>query len=71
MTTYLDGGVFKTKKALKEAIKEGQEVYVYAMNPWGITDVPDGEHALVGPGPYERKWYASITTQGQKIVKIS
>ena len=70
MQTYLDRS-YKTKKALKEAIAAGKEVTVYGMNPFGSTAVPDGEgHTLVGPGPYDRKWYAQITVKDGAITKV-
>ena len=31
-----------------------------------------GEYAVVGPGPYERKWYARVTVDADgRIVKVS
>ena len=69
MTCYLDRP-YKTKKALKEAIAAGKEVTVYGMNPFGSTSVPDGEHALVGPEPYVRNWYATIQVVGGVITKV-
>lgn len=63
MTAYLDTrfqSKYRTKKALKEAVKAGVKVLVHSESLY-TSEVPDGQHALVGPGPYERKWYATVT----------
>lgn len=69
MTCYLDRP-YKYKKNLKEAVAAGKEVTVYSMNPTGAVSVPDGEHALVGPEPYVREWYATIQVVGGVITKV-
>ncbi len=61
---------FKTKKALKDAIKEGKEVTVYVP---GLGSVPaNGTAAIEGPHfPAPHTWYASVTIQDGKVVKVS
>jgi hypothetical protein len=62
-------GVFRTKKALKDAIKATPaKVYLYATSNMGpqfnglVTELPDGVTFLVvGPDPYSRRdWYANV-----------
>jgi hypothetical protein len=69
VTCYLDRP-YKSKKAIKEALAAGKEVTVYTMNPYGSAAVPDGRHALVGPEPYVRKYYAEIMVKDGCITKI-
>lgn len=60
---------FKTKKALKEAIAAGKEVTVYAP---GLGSPPhNGTCAVEGPHyPEPHSWYASVTIQDGKVVKV-
>lgn len=60
----------KTKKALKEKVKEGAEVTVYSEGILSDGRIPDGRHSLVGPGPYVRKWYATVEVKNGVIVKV-
>jgi hypothetical protein len=62
-------GTFKTKKALKDAVKaKPANVYLYATSNMGpkfnglVSELPDGVTFLViGPDPYNsRDWYANI-----------
>ena len=66
---YVDPN-FKTKKALKEAIKAGQSIYVFQP---GLGTVPnDGSIALEGPHyPKPHTWYASGKMAGGKLVSVS
>lgn len=60
---------FKTKKALKQAVKDGKEIYVERVS---IHPQPfrNGEIvAIVGPSPYERKWYAAVKVNSLGIVE--
>ncbi len=63
---------FKTKKALKEAVKNGEPVQVY--NP-GITFAPtptEGSICIEGPHfPKPHKWYASAVLKNGLVVKVS
>ena len=60
---------FKTKKAIKDAIKEGKAVDVFQP---GLGTVPtDGIVYLEGPhSPAPHTWYAQGTMKGGKLVKI-
>lgn len=63
---------FKSKKALKEAVANGQTVTVFQPGPFGGNPPTDGKVTLEGPHyPEPHKWYASATLQGGKIVKVS
>ena len=68
-TTYTHR-TYRTKKALKEAVKAGAQVTVYSASVFSNGTVPDGKHALVGPGPYQRNWYATVEVAGGVIKKV-
>lgn len=53
---------FKTKKALKEAIKKGEEVFVYPTSELFFKGFEDGmQVVVVGPdAKYKRNWYATV-----------
>jgi len=58
----------KTKKALKQMI--GQSITVvnpHPMSAYGM-DHPLNGIAVVGPGAYERKWYAQVWTDKDGIL---
>lgn len=60
---------FKTKKGLKEALKSGQPVEVYAP---GLGSVPtNGAVALEGPHyPEPHRWYAEGTMKNGRLVAV-
>lgn len=60
---------FKTKKAVKDALKEGKDVGVYQP---GIGTVPrDGTIDLEGPHfPKPHMWYGKGTMVNGKLTKI-
>ena len=60
---------FKSKKALKEAIKAGQPVRVYQPGPFpGSTN---GSIGLEGPHyPQAHTWYASAVIKDSVIVSV-
>lgn len=61
---------FKTKKSLKEAIKEGKYVSVYQPGPFG-PNVPDGSCVLEGPHyPEPHKWYASGVVKNGVLISV-
>ena len=69
MTMYIDSCP-KTKKGLKELI--GVRVIVHNPTPYSERNVvshPLSGVAIVGPGPYERKWYAQIWTDEQGLLQ--
>ena len=63
------GASYKTKKALKESI--GQPLRYVETSVFGAEYKPDGTFCVVGPSPYERKWFASVTMADGKIAKVS
>jgi hypothetical protein len=60
---------YKTKKLLKEAV--GTPLRYTETSMFGEEFKPDGKFAVVGPSPYERKWYAQVTMENGLIKKVS
>lgn len=60
---------YKTKKALKEALKAGEEIQVFQP---GLGNIPrDGEVSLEGPHyPKPHTWYGEGTMKDGKLVKV-
>lgn len=76
-----EGGRYKTKKALKEAVRDGEnpvlEVTSMFLSPGEPTSIPFDElvegktYTIVGPDPYRaRNWYANAVRRGGSI-KVS
>ena len=63
---------FKTKKALKEALVQGEIVSVYQPGGFFNPTIPtDGKVFLEGPHyPEPHKWYAEGTMENGKLVKV-
>ena len=62
---------FKTKKALKEAVANGEQVTYYQPGPFGGNEPQDGTFCVEGPHyPEPHKWYASCTAKNGVIVKV-
>jgi len=62
---------YKTKKALKEAVKSGERVGVFQPGPFG-SGFTDGHVALEGPHyPEPHRWYASGVLQNGVLIKVS
>lgn len=62
---------FKTKKALKEAIANGEQISVYQPGPFGVTDPSDGTVFLEGPHyPEPHRWYATGTLKDGILVAV-
>jgi hypothetical protein len=59
---------YRTKKDLKAAV--GQELRYEETSMFGEEYKPDGAFAVVGPGAYQRKWYAQVTMQGGRIARV-
>lgn len=60
---------FKTKKALKDALKAGETLEVF--EPSGRPAATDGTVYLEGPHyPAPHTWYAEATLKDGKIVKV-
>ena len=60
---------YPTKKALKASI--GQSLRYEETSMFGAEYKANGRFAVVGPGAYQRKWYAQITMADDKIAKVS
>lgn len=63
------GASYKTKKALKESI--GKPLRYVETSMFGEEYTDNGTFCVVGPSPYERKWYASVTMKDGLIAKVS
>lgn len=62
---------FKSKAALKAAVKAGQTVTVSNTGPLSNKDTNNGRFAAAGPHfPAAHKWYAEVTVVGGKVVKV-
>jgi hypothetical protein len=60
--------LYPTKKALKQAV--GQALRYEETSFFGPEYKPDGTFSVVGPAPYNRKWYATVTMKNGKIVRV-
>jgi hypothetical protein len=61
---------FKTKKALKEAVKNGESVRVYSPGPFPCPQ--NGEVSLEGPHfPEPHRWYATAVVVNGIIKKVT
>jgi len=59
---------YKTKKLLKENI--GKPLRFIETSMFGNEYEPNGTFPVVGPAPYERKWYAQVTVKDGLIFKV-
>jgi len=61
---------FKTKKALKEAVKAGKQIGIH--QPGGIFDAPtNGSVVIEGPHyPQPHRWYAQCTIKDGVIQTV-
>lgn len=63
------GASYPTKKDLKAAI--GKPLRYVETSAFGPEYRANGTFAVVGPSPYERKWYAEVTMREGLIAKVS
>ena len=62
---------FKTKKALKLAVADGQEVTYYQPGPFEGNEPKDGNIYIEGPHyPEPHKWYAACVAKNGVIIKV-
>lgn len=61
----------KTKKDLKAKVGFRASDVLMETSLYGPEIVENGKLCVVGPGPYERKWYAEITIKDGLIVKVT
>jgi hypothetical protein len=65
---YVDPN-FPTKKALKEAVAAGKDVYVFS--PGFLPAKSEGTEFIEGPHyPKPHTWYAQVVVEGGKVVKV-
>jgi hypothetical protein len=67
--SYVDPN-YKTKKAFKQAVKDG--AYHRTYNPSGMFETPqNGSDVIEGPHyPKPHSWYAAVTVQDGVVVKV-
>jgi len=63
------GASYPTKKALKLAV--GKALNYVETSAFGPEYKATGTFCVVGPSPYERKWYAQVTMENGFIKKVS
>jgi len=62
---------FKTKKAIKEAIKSGDKITVFQPGPFGGNEPLDGNVTLEGPHyPEPHRWYAQGVLRDGVLISI-
>ena len=62
---------FKSKKALKEAVANGEKVTVYQPGPFGGNEPRDGTVYLEGPHyPEAHRWYAVGTLKDGVLIRV-
>ena len=62
---------FKTKKAFKEAVTNGDNVQVYQPGPFGSGIESEGTFCAEGPHyPEPHKWYATIVVKDSKVISV-
>lgn len=60
---------FKSKRALKEAVKNGEQVRLYS--PGIGTPKDNGTEYVEGPHyPEPHKWYATVTVKDGVVVSV-
>jgi hypothetical protein len=62
------GATYATKKALRESA--GKPLRYVETSMFGNEYKGDGKYTVVGPSPYERKWYATVTVRDGVITKV-
>lgn len=65
---------FKTKKALKEAVAQGQNVSVFQPNSLDHKDYGDFTGMVTAEGPHypePHRWYARLELKNGAVVKVS
>jgi hypothetical protein len=60
---------YKTKKELKAAV--GKRLKYEETSLFGPEYRSTGSFCVVGPSPYERRWYAKVEMEEDLIKKVS
>jgi len=62
---------FKSKKAVKEAIKAGEKITIFQPGPFGGNEPTEGTVCLEGPHyPEPHRWYASGVVKDGFLVSV-
>jgi hypothetical protein len=59
---------YPTKKDLKASV--GKELKYEETSVHGPEYKPDGRFSVVGPGAYDRKWFAGVTMENGLIKSV-
>jgi hypothetical protein len=60
---------FKTKKAFKEAVANGDRVVVFSPGPFPVAN--DGTGSVEGPHyPEPHRWYATVTFRDKVVTSV-
>ena len=63
---------FKSKAALKRAIKAGDKITIFQPGPFGGNELTNGTTCLEGPHyPAPHTWYGEATIKDGYVVKVS
>jgi hypothetical protein len=62
------GASYKTKKQLKQSVGKPLEYEETSM--FGPEYKPNGTFNVVGPSPYKRDWYATVTMENGLIKSV-
>jgi len=63
---------YRSKKALKEAVRDGIQVTVYQPGPFGGREPEEGWITLEGPHfPKPHTWYARALLANGCVVKVT
>lgn len=60
---------YKTKKDLKASV--GKRLLYTETSMFGSEYTGNGKFCVVGPSPYERKWFATVVMENDLIKKVS
>lgn len=60
-----------TKKVLKSRVGTAADEVFQETSMFEAEYRGDGRYCVVGPGPYVRKWYATVQVKDGKIVKVT
>lgn len=63
------GANYTTKKELKQSV--GQPLRYEETSMFGPEYKADGQFCVVGPSPYQRKWFAQVTMHNGLIERVS
>lgn len=62
---------FKTKKALKEAVANGERIGVFQPGPFGHGNIESGRVCIEGPHyPEPHRWYAVGVVEHGVLVSV-